>query len=189
MKRFILLPFFLLCQPLLAENFHGEIRVGGGSLELKEKFTIDDYNSGDHLKGVGLSIGYTWDNNVVLDVGIESTSEDIIAFLDFDSMSFFSRNIAVGYRFGNEKIYWVPQIGYSRWDLDFEEGQFLNPGPEERMELAEGEDLFWKLTAGYKISKNFAFTFSFRQLDTHIGKSNASMLGFVVEFDTKGWFD
>lgn len=172
-----------LCLGLTAISFsacaEGNIRLGGGlgdaDIDLKEQFLFDDTEVGKNSKAYNFYAGYGFENNVFVDLAIESAASDVILINLSDNLSYFSLDFSVGYTFNFDKIYFEPAVGYSSWLVESEEGAFLNSGPEEKKEI-DGNDLFGELTLGYRLSGSMGLSLTYKFMDADFGEYDLTSL-------------
>ena len=91
--------------------------------------------------------------------------------------------LGVGYRLKtNESFSFLAKAGVSFWDLDVEEGFFLNPGPELGGG-SDGTDLFIEVGGEFRIGERFGITLIHSRDSYDVGDSSATRIGVRYYFD------
>ena len=170
----------------LSETVPGHFTVsaayGVSEFDIEREYLLeeDDYDESANAYGEILA-GFIFTNGLVLEAGFISQA-GIDLFGANDSYDVFESVVEVGYTFGNDKFKITPKIGYSFWDLEVKEGEFLNPGPEERRE-SDGSDPYLKLSAEYYWTESFAGSLFYRHSDYDFGNINTWGLGLRYVFN------
>ncbi len=168
----------VLCLSLAAISFpaysDSKVRLGGGlgntDISLKKQLVFDDEKVGKNSKAFNIYGGYAFENNVFVDLALESAENDILFFKNaFDNLSYVSLDLSIGYIFNFYDFYFEPAVGYSDWSVESQEGAFLNSGPEEKKEI-DGHDFFGKLTLGYRFSSSVGLSFTYKTMNADFGK-------------------
>lgn len=163
-----------------AKELRFGVSAGQGEISLSNKFSAHESYVGDSALSGSIYLGYIFEDKYIVDLVYSSTGDDL--FIGFvDSVHIDSYGLQLGYRFNFDHLYLEPRIGLSTWELKFEEGFLLNPGPEE-VSKADGTDLTYSVTAGYKLSDSFGLSLSYKYFEFEQGKSTSAMFGAYFEF-------
>ena len=178
MKYLLAVISLLLSCNGFSENFRLGVGAGQGDVSLSSALNESGNYAGDKLISAFIYAGYVFENGFLIDVQYNSLTDDILAGAN-DNLHLNSFDVLVGYRFISDKLYIEPKIGFSSWDLELEEGAFLNPGPEQKSE-ASGSDPLLSFSVGYNFSPSFGMSLQYKYLDIEDG--NADSLSLVFDF-------
>ncbi len=155
--------------------------VGYSNLEFDGQFSLDGNSDSTDGVALGMSAGYQFDSNLLVEANISSTSNyDFLGAFDKYTVNEFK--LLLGYRIHLSKyVKIIPKVGYSIWDLEAEEGQFLNAGPEDEINLS-GKDLFGQISMQFSTTDNFHIYLYHSHYDIEFGEMATSGVGFKINF-------
>lgn len=154
--------------------------AGGGGVDVSSGFNGDDNYAASGSISTSLYLGYMLNNAIVIDLAYGEITDDIVLGA-VDNIHFKTYEALLGYRFYFEKFYLEPKLGYAKWNVELEEGAFLNSGPEQKIEES-GSDPLVALVAGYKFLPVFGMSISYKYIDFGYGSADSVYLGFDFEF-------
>ncbi len=159
MKRFLgLVCVLLLPVQAFAEGFYLMPEFGRGTIEFDADATIDGVEESENSATASMVIGYKSSSNIVAGGTIGTTNSE--TFVGLDNYQIYEAGPFIGYSIDITKnFHIVPMIGLNFWELDVEEGQFLNPGPEESRET-NGTDSYWRVNFEFATEGLIDFNFS-----------------------------
>jgi hypothetical protein len=156
-------------------------RAGVGSLRVDALAGVNDGSVSTNTYGIGASFGYLTPIGIVAEIGADSFG-DFDWFNAVDSFSLTQEFVSLGYQaeLGNG---WrlVPKAGRSRWKLESEEGQLLNPGPEEAREK-KGYNYFWELSLSRRISSVVTLGVVHKQGQYEFGRTRSTAFLVTLGF-------
>jgi len=167
--------------PALARESELQIspRAGHGELKIDAFRGVNEKLEDLDTLGLGVSFGFLTPVGVLVEVGEENYGNFDLFDAD-DEFRLVQRYIGIGYQFElGDGWRLVPKVGRSHWKLTSEEGQLFNPGPEETR-VIRGDEYFWEIGFGRRVSKVMALGASVRSGDYDFGR--ASSLSFVMTF-------
>lgn len=153
---------------------------GDGDVKTNSNFGVDDANHSGDSFAYATYLGYQTDQNITLDVG-RAYYPGLDLFDIGDEVSLRSWEALFGYQLEYNLFFFEPKVGLGRWEFSFEEGQFLNPGPERRFEDS-GTDFLYMLTAGMNLGPVFALSISYKDQDYDYGSATATVVGAHLKF-------
>jgi hypothetical protein len=176
--------FFLLLFVTLssyAGDFYVTPGIGRGEIKVKPEYSFSGQKQTNNNFGLGAAVGYEFDSNVLVESHFYRSETDSI-FSAFDSYRFSQTRFLIGYAFDvNLKFRIIPKIGYSQWDLDGEEGMFLNPGDEERSSI-DGNTSFAQIDFEFPIRDWFSINTSYTNTNFDFGKVQTIHAGVKFKF-------
>jgi len=155
--------------------------IGNVNLSIDSRFTLSNSKLNEDNIETGITGGYRTDNNLLFEVSwLHSDSVD---FIDLgETYNFRNARIMLGYQMAlNKHINFVPKVGFTFWELEGEEGIFLNPGPEATSRLS-GNDLYWSLGFEMPVSENVKLQLNHANNGYEFGRTETTSFGVVIEF-------
>lgn len=155
--------------------------VGRGDVEFDDEYFFEGFDGDDTFSSANILGGYKFDSKVVVaaHVGM-SGSESLFGW--GDNYQLYEVGALLGYSFDiAEHFRIVPMVGVSRWELDREEGEFNNPGPEESREIS-GTDFYWKLNVEAPINDFIQLNLSYTRGQFEFGSVEAIRFGAKFAF-------
>lgn len=154
----------------------GYVSAGYTQFQIDREFSIG--SGEDNLGAFGFELfgGYRISEKLFIDAGLFSTNT--FSFLvggDDYHLSEYSLNISYAFLIG-DRISLVPRIGYAYWEMETEEGLFLNPGPEEITEFY-GNNFVYSLGLEKVSSSNSALFLSVKSGHYEFGEITSFNLG------------
>ena len=157
------------------------IEVGESDVRFRDGVLFSP-SSDDELGGnIALTFGVNNSSGIVF-AGSLSETANFTLFNAIDGFEISERSVMLGYSVNvarNFRI--VPIIGFSFWDLEAEEGRFLNPGPEETREMS-GVDDFFRLNLEFPVGQLIHLTASYINADYDFGDLDAYRFGVKFVF-------
>lgn len=162
-------------------TFYITPQIGNVNLSIDGEYTLSNTNLSEDNIESGIAAGIQTESNIVLEVGV--LYSDSIDLFDFgDTYNFSQIQALVGYEFQpNEHFIFTPKIGFSFWDLEGEEGIFLNPGNEATSSL-DGNDFIWSLDFEFPVYEHVNIHFSYANNNFEFGKAETTTFGVTFEF-------
>jgi len=180
MKFTIVLLSLVLGHMVQAAEMRLSLDVGEGNLAIDKNVDFDVGAAGDNAIYSGLHFDYFIRENIPLEFGINSLTDDFL-FGANDNVHFDSFELLAGYQFQSGDLYFEPKIGLSHWALEVEEGAFLNPGSEQKF-TDDGISVVVKLSLGYQFSQHFDVNLDYRYQDYDRGQANVTFMGLSYRF-------
>jgi len=164
-----------------AGDFYVTPGIGRGDVKVKSEYSFSGRKQSNNDFGFGASVGYEFDSNLLVESNFYRSETDSI-FSAFDSYRFSQTRFLLGYAFDvNPYFRIIPKIGYSSWDLDGEEGIFLNPGDEERSNV-DGNTSFAQVDFEFPIKDWFSINASYTNTNFDFGKAQSINAGVKFTF-------
>lgn len=187
-----LVPLFFISTELRADEQQNTsqgkvilgIEIGTSSFDLEKQLLdeIDPADIDDDGVSATYSAAYRWSNNIVVEGSLNYAGNVFFNFGLGDFYDTAEAKLLVGYTIPvAEHFRLVPMVGVSSWDIEIQEGAFLNPGPEAEAE-ADGTDLSYKLSAEFPFSSGFVLSLSYANTQTDIGDLSMTQAGVKFEF-------
>lgn len=173
--KYLLAALMLVSSFTNAEGFRFGIDFGRSDIQLDSSSDIDFSDYSQTVGAFSSSFGYQFNTGFLVEAGASSSSNDIL-FGANDNITLHSADLLVGYYAEKNRFYFEPKIALSYWDLHLKEGEFLSPGDETEIN-DNGLDPMLVLTAGYKISKRFGLSLSYRYIDIDYGDVDSYLFG------------
>lgn len=149
--------------------------IGRSDIELDRNF--QDERDSHNAAAIGLSAGYMFENNIVTQINATG-SENISILGAIDRHNLQHADLSFGYQFSWERLRITPAIGIAKWELNSEEGQFLNPGPEVKAKLS-GEDPLIGLSVGITFGRIFQMNVTRKSVNAGFGHYHQSQVDFL----------
>lgn len=149
--------------------------IGRSDIELDRNFQ-DDRDS-HNAAAIGLSAGFMFENNIVTQINATG-SENLSILGATDRHNLQHADLSLGYQFSWERLRITPVIGIAKWELNSEEGQFLNPGPEVKAKLS-GEDPLIGLSIGITFGRIFQMNVTRKSVNAGFGHYHQSQVDFL----------
>lgn len=177
----------LLCLLLLsgvADARDGEFTVTGAvgktNLGIDSDYRIGVERTSFDAGTLSLMGGYRFSNGFLVEAGYV-TYATFEFFNAFDEYELGEWQAAVGYSYELGRWRFVAKAGYAFWQLDSEEGDFLNPGDEDESH-ADGSDPVATLAIEKFFSSIFGMSLAYQKSDRDFGNTESFMLGFNFAF-------
>lgn len=148
-------------------NFNSDATISGGDEEQKSATAA-------------VIIGYKTSSNFIVGGNIGATNNE--TFLGLDSYQLYDVGPFMGYSIELTKnFHIVPIVGVNFWELDAEEGEFLNSGPEESRET-HGSDVYWRVNFEIATEGLLDYNFSLVSGDYDFGEFYSARFGLKFKF-------
>ncbi|TQV71533.1 porin family protein [Aliikangiella marina] len=182
-KSIVLLGLSLLALDLHAQqpSFYLIPQVGNVNLSIDSDYTLSNVKLNEDNIESGITAGLITDSHLMVELSI--LHSDSIDFFDIgDTYNFSQYQLMLGYQVElNEHIRFIPKVGLSFWDLDGEEGVFLNPGTEATSNL-DGNDLYWSLGFDFPVTERISLQLSYANNGYEFGRTETTSFGVRFEF-------
>lgn len=164
------------------EGFYVAPHLVAKKIKIDEDFLIPGFDDSENLYGYGVIAGYKTPFNLLFELGYEA-SENLSALgSTFDNYELTQLKLGVGIEIPiSERVSIVPKLGRQRWDLNAEEGQFMNPGPEADFRF-KGRDNFGQIDTEIQLGRLIALDFSYLYSNTEFGNIKSYNAGVQFEF-------
>jgi|GEM_PF-3119815 len=131
------------------------------------------------LPQVGTGFGYVFQNGLITELKFNTGSLELLRdIVGLDAYQLTEIHVATAYDFYFAARFSVgPELRLTKAKLQAEEGEFLNPGPEEKFSL-EDYTWTWGAKAKWRISHSFTMTLSHYRARYDFGDSQTTGLEF-----------
>ena len=149
--------------------------IGRSDIELDRNF--QDQRDSHNAAAIGLSAGYVFDNKLLTQINATG-AENFSLFGAGDQHNLQHADLTLGYQFSWERLRVTPVVGIAKWELNSEEGQFLNPGPEVKAKLS-GEAPLIGLSVGITFGRVFQMNVTRKSVNAGFGHYHQSQVDFL----------
>lgn len=150
-------------------------------LELKPgySFTLPESNDTYHSVQVGTGFGYLFDSGFSTEVKFNFGSFEIFGDLfGLDTYYLSEVHLVGAYDFYlNDRFSIGPELRYTRAKLQAEEGEFLNPGPEDTYSVYDYA-FTWGARLKWRVSDRFTMALLHHRADYDFGDAHSTGLHF-----------
>jgi len=175
----ILITIFLLmlsAQAAAIKNYYLLAGFGKSDIDVKREFQVNGENESNDNIDLQLSLGYQFNNNIMVEGGFVShNSLDIFGLGNHSSV--YENLLLVGYRFDiTDSISIFPRVGQSWWALKSTEGFLFNPG-EEMKRTVKDNDPTYILSVSYN-----SFYTTYQSTNFGFGSVDSFVMGIKFDF-------
>ncbi len=165
-----------------AGNFFIAPEIGFAEVDVTEEYSADGRKDGSSGFSLGLSAGYQFDMNLLLELNYSETAFSTFDVFDTnDHYEVKDYRALIGYRFNiSDKFKITPKVGVSSWRLDVDDEEWFDS--EENDKDYDGSDVVFQLNFDFPISETFHMYALYTYYDIEFGDYEAVRAGFKFNF-------